>query len=149
MEERVLEVSDVQFQDGGGEVSHRETRRDKKKLGWTIFSTCLVIGVWAGILYMVYLQANTYMSNMKEEMNSEIHQVKIHNLQELEELKEGIVKVQSEMEAIKNELASTGKAVDGTDKTGQALQEQVSSLNQQLSELKGSLNKLEDAARAY
>jgi len=149
MEQQALEYSEVQTNHMDQEVSRRETKRNKNKIVWTVVTSLLMVGIWVGIMYIFYLQANSYMTTMKEEINTEIQQVKIYNLKELDDIKVEMNKLHVEMESIKDELASTGRAVDGTDKTGQALQEQITSLNQQLSGLKNSLTKLEDAARAW
>ncbi|GIP31157.1 hypothetical protein [Paenibacillus sp. J2TS4] len=138
--------------------ANKEARRPLRK--WLVWSAPML--VWALLLVGSFFLAKHYINGLQQQMiqiqtsTEDLNRSVMEFHTQLGEHKESLAglqsqfdHVQSDLEAVKEELSLAGNTLTSSDQTRQALNERISDLSKELENLRGSITKLEEATRAY
>lgn len=146
-----------------GERVQRSTPAASRRK-WILRATILLLWiiVAAGSFYFVY----SYMNNMQQKLvalelaEAANQSALLQRLDTLEAalgeqadlatgLRQQLIEVQSNLEAVNEELSLAGDSLDTSAETRQALNDRISDLSKELDGLRKLISKLEEAARVY
>lgn len=146
--------------------SRSETQKNQETSGgkWIVWTAVAVI--WAGLLFGTFSLAQHYIhgiqtqliviqqNNQKNvaDLNKTISGLQIQlnqNKQDAELLQKRFQDVESQLEAVKQEMALAGSSLSSSDDTKKALSQRITDLSKELATLQASIKKLEEAARVY
>lgn len=140
------------------EPGNKEARKPMRR--WIVWSIPMLL--WALLLVGSFFLAKHYIGGLQqqlvqiqtsaEDLNhtvADLHSQLGEHKDSLAQLQVQFDSVQSDLEAVKEELSLAGSTLTSSDQTRQALNERISDLSRELENLRSSITKLEEATRAY
>lgn len=163
MEYEIYEINEISpnLNRTRSETQKNQNTSGRKWIVWTAFAV-----VWAALLFGSFSLAQHYIHGIQMQLN-EIQQSNQKNVadlnktiaglqtqlnqnkQDAELLQKQFQDVESQLEAVKEEMALAGSSLSSSDETKKALSQRITDLSKELKTLQASIKKLEEAARVY
>jgi len=157
-------MKELSYLPEAGMVRSRPKTREREKVKparrWLVWTASLL--VWGLLVYGSFILAQHYIQGLEQQLtqiqtSADLLNQTLGDLQaQLNEQKAAIDKVhdqfaavESELEAVKEQMALAGSSLSSSDETKKALNQRITDLSKELENLRNSIKRLEEAARVY
>ncbi|WP_274362843.1 hypothetical protein [Paenibacillus thermotolerans] len=147
------------------ERAPRQAEKTKRKSYKWVGTTAVAL-LWVMLAGSAFALAYYYIGDIRNQLNhiqqtneantaemnakiAELQNALNANLEQAKALQQQFDVVQSELNAVKEEMSLAGDSLSTSAKTKQALNNRINDLSKQLEVLRNSIKKLEEAARVY